>query len=220
MVDLPLFYFSFLQGVLAFFAPCAVALLPGYITRFVTKGEHEKTVTRSLKLAGLMILGFITIYAIAGALLALISQVVKQYLPYIVMVLGVFIIIMGFLMFLGKNIALPIHLRFKESQNELVEGYLFGIIYGLAALGCLFPLFLIVATSALAAPTILEGGSYFFAYILGMALFMVIFSLLAVFSQKFLAVKMKRFMPYITRVSGFLLMLGGIYIIYYQSALL
>ena len=32
-------YFSFMQGVVAFFAPCAVALLPGYIAAFISRND-------------------------------------------------------------------------------------------------------------------------------------------------------------------------------------
>lgn len=220
MVDYGLLSFSFLQGIIAFFAPCAVALLPGYISRFATQGKEGKAlIARALKISTLMILGFLTIYGIAGALLAVASQLVKSYMPYIVIGMSVLIIILGTLMALGKNIALSIHLRTKHTANETIEAYLFGIAYGLGALGCLFPLFLVVATSALAAQTLTEGALYLLAYFIGMSIFTIIFAFLAVFSQQFLQKRMRTILPYITRASGILLIIAGTYIIMYQRAL-
>jgi len=221
MVDYGLLSFSFIQGIIAFFAPCAVALLPGYISRFATQGNDKTAlIGRALKISTLMILGFFVIYGIAGALIALASQLIKTYMPYIVIGMSGIIIILGTLMALGKDIALSIHLHTKQTANETLEAFLFGIAYGLGALGCLFPLFLVVATSALAAPTVAEGSLYLLAYFLGMSIFTIIFAFLAIFAQRFLRQRMRTILPYITRASGILLILAGIYIIAYQRALL
>ena len=64
-------YFSFIQGVFAFLAPCAVALLPGYIVAFISRNsQHQPAMSRrlyrGLKLALLSILGILVVYAIAG----------------------------------------------------------------------------------------------------------------------------------------------------------
>lgn len=224
MVDFALLSFSFLQGVIAFFAPCAVALLPGYISRYVVQKQEKAhwsvLARRAFVIAGLMILGFLAIYGVAGILIVLISQTVKTYMPYIVIGMGGLIIILGILMMLGKNVAIPVHLQMKDKHNQYVESFLFGIVYGLGALGCLFPLFLVVATSALAAPTLLEGSLYLIAYFVGMSLFMLLFAFFAVFAREFLMAKMRAFMPYITRVSGALIIAAGIYIIQYQWVLI
>jgi len=223
-MDYALLSFSFLQGIIAFFAPCAIALLPGYISRFVTQQDDEASklvlAKRALLIASLMVLGFLVIYGVAGILIALISQTVKAYMPFIVIGMGGLIVIMGIMMALGKDVALPLHFRLKGDHNPYLESFLFGIVYGLGALGCLFPLFLLVATSALAAPTLLEGMLYLVAYFVGMSLFMLLFALLAVFSRTFLMRKLRTIMPYITRVSGALIILAGLYIIQYQWVLI
>lgn len=224
MVDYALLSFSFLQGVIAFFAPCAIALLPGYISRFVTQRQENVSklilAKRALVIAALMIFGFLAIYGVAGLLIATISQTVKAYLPHIVIGMGGLLVIIGILMTLGKDISLSFHFHLKGEHNQYLESFLFGIIYGLGALGCLFPLFLLVATSALAAPTLLEGMLYLVAYFTGMSLFMLLFSFLAVFSRNFLMQKLRTIMPYITRISGVLIILAGLYIIQYQWVLL
>ncbi|MCC5908170.1 MAG: hypothetical protein JJU13_18285 [Balneolaceae bacterium] len=72
-------------------------------------------------------------------------------------------------MILGKNISFSINLNRTTSESEAAEAFIFGIAYAIGALGCLFPLFLIVATQAMAAPTATEGATYILAYFLGIS---------------------------------------------------
>lgn len=210
--------------MLAFLAPCAVALLPGYASYFVTKkGEVQAKallIKRSLLLAALSITGFVTIYAVAIVLIFTLNQIIKKAMPHIVIAMGTLFIILGIFMLLGKNISLNLHWNRKKSSNEGLEAYLFGIAYAIIALSCLFPLFLVVVTTAIAAPSIIVGGAYILAYLVGMSLLMLIFTFLAVFFKDFLHKSMRKVMPYIVKVSGALMIAAGIYIIQYQWALI
>lgn len=212
--------FSFLQGVLAFFAPCAVALLPGYIAAFV--GRHNATkgriVARASMLAGLSILGIVTVYVLAGILILTLNQLLKQAMPYIASAMGVVFIGVGVLMLGGKNVALNLHMRDRNVSSESLEAYLFGVAYGVGALGCLFPLFLLVAFTAIAAP-FWTGVSYLAAYLAGMSMLMLLFTLLAVVAREKLMRHLPRVLPYVTRVAGGMMIIAGIYVIWYQSAL-
>lgn len=78
-------YFSFLQGVVAFFAPCAVALLPSYIIAYISRNQESEAslsfkLRKGLKLAFLSILGILIIYSIAGVLIVFASQILKEYM--------------------------------------------------------------------------------------------------------------------------------------------
>lgn len=213
-----MFFFSLLQGILAFFAPCAVALLPGYLSALLTRDGTPKNMLRhTLALASLTMIGIALVYIIGGVLLLTIAQLFKQYIPWVVIAMGALIIVMGGFMLAGRSVALPIHGPQAQSKNTYIEAFIFGIAYGLGALGCLFPFFLIVVTTAIADGLI--GLTYILAYIIGMASFMLLFYLLAVYAKEFLKTQVRRLMPYITRISGFVIILAGIYIIYYQSAL-
>lgn len=216
--------FSFLQGVLAFLAPCAVALLPGYILAFISRNPNAQTnlntrLGRGLKLAFLSILGILLIYSIAGGLIIIAGQLLKDYMKWITVGMGGIFIVLGILMLLGKNISLSFNFQSSTTNAEATEAFLFGVAYAIGALGCLFPLFLIVATQAMAAPTVWEGSSYILAYFVGMSGMMILTILLAVFAKEFLIKNLKKILPYMEKITGVLLVLAGIYIIYYQIAL-
>jgi len=217
-----MFFFSFFQGVLAFFAPCAVALLPGYLSNLLRRGNEgaskKKLLFRAITLGSLSMLGIAIVYAIGGLLLFTLASAIKAYIVYVVITMGVLIIILGGFMLAGKDVSLPVHGPNAKSKNAYLESFIFGIAYGVGAFGCLFPLFLLVVTQAVAAGAI--GASYILAYILGMGVFMMLFYILAVFAREFLQKQLRKVLPYVTRFSGAVLILAGAYIIYYQSVLL
>lgn len=217
-------YFSFVQGVLAFLAPCAVALLPGYIVAFISRNSAgDPTLAtrmgRGLKLALLSILGILLIYAIAGAMIIIAAQVLKDYMKWITIGMGGVLIVLGFLMVIGKNVAFSLNMNNPTYKSEAVEAFVFGVAYAIGALGCLFPLFLVVATQAMAAPTALEGASYIGAYFAGISGMMIAVILLSTFAKDLLMKYLRKILPHMERITGALLILAGLYVIHYQMVL-
>lgn len=216
--------FSFLQGVLAFLAPCAVAMLPGYILAFISRNTNGGSqlsgrLGRGLKLASLSILGILIIYSIAGAMIVLAGQFLKDYMKWITIAMGATLIVLGILMTLGKSISLSFNIQNSNPKTEAIEAFVFGIGYAVGALGCLFPLFLIVATQAMAAETVWEGSSYILAYFAGISGMMILTILLAIFAKDFLLKNLRKILPYMEKVTAILLIIAGVYVIYYQMAL-
>jgi len=217
-------YFSFLQGVFAFFAPCAVALLPAYIVSFISRSNVSnqskvRLLIRGLKLAFFSILGILLIYAIASGFIVLAAELIKSYMKYVAISLGVILIIIALLMLFGKEFSLNIHMEQKEYKNEIKEAFFFGIAYAIGALGCLFPLFLVVATQALSEPDTILGLSYIVAYFIGISLLMLITIMTSIFAQDFINRKIRAILPYMQRISAVFLIIAGVYVIYYQSSL-
>lgn len=218
-------YFSFVQGVLAFLAPCAVALLPGYIVAFISRNSQRnpnraRRLYRGLKLALLSILGILVVYAIAGILIIMAAQVLKDYMMWITIGMGVVLIVLGIFMLMGKDISFSINMNNPTDRTEAVEAFVFGIAYAIGALGCLFPLFLVVATQAMAAPTVWLGASYIGAYFVGISGMMIATILLSTFAKDLLMEYLRKILPHMEIITGGLLILAGLYVIYYQTALL
>lgn len=217
-------WFSFVQGVLAFLAPCAVALLPGYIAAFISRNTEgspslKTRLSRGLKLAFLSIAGILVIYSIAGVMIIAASQVLKDYMKWITVGMGAVLILLGILMVLGKNISFSVNMNRTTSKSEAVEAFIFGTAYAIGALGCLFPLFLVVATQAMAAPTAIEGGSYIAAYFSGISGMMIATITLSIFAKDFLMKYLRKILPHMETITGALLIVAGMYIIYYQMVL-
>ena len=217
-------YFSFIQGVFAFFAPCAVALLPAYIVSFISRSNIQNQtkinlLLRGLKLAFFSILGILLIYAIASGFIVLAAELIKSYMKYVAISLGAILIVLAFLMFFGKEFSLNIHLNQKQYKSEIKEAFYFGLAYAIGALGCLFPLFLVVATQALSEPNTILGLSYIIAYFVGISLLMIITIMSSIFAKDFISRKINFILPYMQKISAVFLIVAGVYIIYYQSSL-
>ena len=217
--------FSFMQGVVAFLAPCAVALLPGYIVAFISRtGESNPgmpaRLLRGLKLAILSITGILIIYAIATAVILTAAQLLKDYMIWITIGMGIFLIGIGIMMAFGKSFSFTLNVNHATPKTETAEAIVFGIAYAIGALGCLFPLFLIVATQAMAAPSTLTGVGYFAVYFSGMSLMMIGAILLSVLARDFMMKYLRKILPHMEKVTGWMLIGAGGYVIYYQMVLL
>ena len=123
-------------------------------------------------------------------------------------------------MIAGKNVAFSVNVNHTSSKSEIWEAFVFGVAYAIGALGCLFPLFLIVATQALAAPSLLLGGSYIFAYFLGISLMMITAILLSTFARNLFMKYLRKILPRMEIITGVLLVFAGGYVIYYQMILI
>lgn len=219
-----LYSFSFLQGVLAFLAPCAVALLPGYIVAFISRsGSDSGTTTRllrGLKLAMLSIAGIFSIYAVATILIISAAQLLKDYMIWVTIGMGSILVIIGILMAAGKSFSFTLNVNHASPKSEVAEAFIFGLAYAIGALGCLFPLFLIVATQAMAAPSSWTGVGYFAAYFGGMSLMMIGTILMSVLAREIMMKYLRKILPHMEKVTGWLLIVAGGYVIYYQSFLM
>lgn len=218
------YYFSFLQGVLAFLAPCAVALLPGYILAFISKNSGlnqpvSQKLARGMKLALLSIAGILAVYMVAGAVIIIAAELLKQYMKWITVAMGTGLIILGVLMIIGKNISVSLNVNQTTHSSEMKKAFVFGVAFAIGALGCLFPLFLVVATQAMAAPSAWTGAGYFAAYFSGLSLMMIGTILLAVFAKELLMKYLRKILPYMETITGSILILAGAYVIYYQTVL-
>ena len=219
------YYFSFLQGVLAFLAPCAVALLPGYIIAFISRTSESNPgipirLLRGLKLALLSITGILIVYAIATVVIITAAQVLKDYMAWITIGMGIILIGIGIMMAFGKSFSFTLNVNRATPKSETAEAIVFGIAYAIGALGCLFPLFLIVATQAMAAPSALTGVGYIASYFSGMSMMMIGAILLSVLARDVMMKYLRKILPHMEKVTGWLLIVAGGYVIYYQSFLM
>jgi len=90
---------AFLGGLVSFFSPCTLPLVPGYLS-VVTGGAVSKTSNRlkALWLSICFVLGFSVIFVALGASASLLGQWLMAYRQEANMVAGVLIVLMGLLM--------------------------------------------------------------------------------------------------------------------------
>ncbi|WP_416839432.1 cytochrome c biogenesis CcdA family protein [Haloferax sp. DFSO52] len=141
--------FALSAGVATFFAPCAYPLLPGYVGYYLSREDADLSgaVTRGsvASLAALVVL------AAVGGVLTLVSSRLASHLALLEPLVGGALVVFGLLMFSGR--APSLHVVLPEYRSSVTGFGIFGAVYGLAAAGCVVPIFLGVVAQSLALPT-------------------------------------------------------------------
>ncbi|MFD0478419.1 hypothetical protein ACFQ0B_67235 [Nonomuraea thailandensis] len=93
--------------------------------------------------------------------------------------------------------------------------YGYGLSYAVASLSCTIGPFLAVTSASLAAGGILGGLLVFVAYALGMGLVVAVLSLVVALARSAVVARARVMLPYVSRISGGLLVPAGLYVAYY-----
>lgn len=226
-IDLSLLPFSFVAGVMTFFNPCGVAMLPSYVSYYLggkagRGGPPIGRGWRGLTLGAVTSAGFFTVFSGVGLLLSAVGSTVARSIPWIAALMGLGLVVLGFLMLLGRGAP---HLSLAKAAGLVSRGnpgeeglsfyYLYGVGYAIASVGCALPIFMIVVTQAFTGG-LLNGLVQFVAFSEGMTVMMIALSLAMAFSGEFI----RRYLPAITKAvskaSALVLIGAGGYLVYYQ----
>lgn len=161
-------------------------------------------------------LGFLTIFLLVGLPIAFLARALAAYLPYLAILVGATLAILGVLMLAGKHLAprLPVVTTDTTTRQGFV---LFGVGYGLASLSCTFPIFLAVMAAGLLAGGFASGMAVFAAYATGKAILLVGITAASVAGGDATRAKLGRLAPTIARAAANLMIASGVYIAYYYG---
>lgn len=214
--------YAFGVGMVATFNPCGFAMLPAYLSYYLGLDQENKStrtdqlVLRAIAVGAAMTAGFIFVFGLLGLILEPVLSSIGDKLPWVTMVLGVGLVIVGIRMIMGKDISirLPKISRAPE-QRELVSVFVFGISYALVSLSCTISLFIAAISTVIEQENWITGFGAFLAYGLGMGVVLMVLTLAIALARQGLVRKMRGVLPYVGRISGALLILAGLYVIYY-----
>ncbi|NCY16869.1 MAG: cytochrome c biogenesis protein CcdA [Actinobacteria bacterium] len=213
--------YAFGVGMVATFNPCGFAMLPAYLSYFLgLEGEQDDapdaSILRALAVGASMTAGFLVVFGVLGLVLEPALTTINRRLPWVTILLGVVLIIIGVAMLAGRTISvrLPSFGRGPESR-ELSSVFLFGISYALVSLSCTLSLFTAAISTTVQDENVIAGILAFLAYGLGMGLVLMVITLAIALARQSLVRNLRRVLPYINRVSGALLVLAGLYVTYY-----
>ncbi len=159
---------ALLAGIVSFISPCVLPLVPGYLG-FVSGLSNQRS--RMILGAVLFVLGFSVVFVSFGALFGGIGAVVYgNGLAWVQRVLGVFVILLGFVLigqfsFMQKTIKLNV-----SSKLGLIGAPLLGVAFGLGWTPCIGPTLAAVLTLAADAASPARGAILAFVYALGIGL--------------------------------------------------
>jgi cytochrome c-type biogenesis protein len=203
--------FAFTAGVFSLFSPCSYALLPGYVSYYLGANFGVvKALTGGLACT----LGLITVFAAIGALASSLGELVPQIIPLLDIAAGIILIAMG----LGNllDLKMPfISLNIVPSKKQGFLGlYTYGIVYGLAGVGCSAPIFISVLFYSMS-KGLAQGVLSFVAYALGMGAPLIVTTVLLSQAKDYMIQKINMATEKLRRVSGAILVAVGLYLIYY-----
>ncbi|MEV0485694.1 cytochrome c biogenesis protein CcdA [Streptomyces sp. NPDC050508] len=202
-----------LGGLVSFFSPCVLPLVPGYLS-YVTgvSGTDLGDARRGRMVAGasLFVLGFTVVFVSGGALFGYFGQTLQEQQGVMSKILGVFMIALG-IFFMGLMPWLTQReFRFhKRPATGLIGAPVLGALFGIGWTPCIGPTLASVIALSSQQSSAGRGAILTVAYCLGLG---VPFVLTAVAFRKALGAFgwVKRHYVWVMRVGGTMMIVTGV----------
>lgn len=204
-------------GVLSFLSPCVLPLVPSYLAYVggsaAELGQRQRAVV--IRNSLLFILGFSLVFIALGASASAVGVLLRSYRSLFMLIGGILVIAFGLVM-LGI-FRLPVLYRDtrKSAAGDSSTPWgavLLGMAFAAGWTPCIGPVLGGVLTLAGASGTLAQGVMLLASYALGLA---IPFLLAALMLERFLNFSkgFRRFLPWVERVSGILLLVAGVLMI-------
>lgn len=212
---------AFGAGLVATVNPCGFALLPSFMSYYLGADDRSRGASDGLVVGLVLTAGFLLVFASVGLAFSLGARAVVRVLPWTTVAIGVILMALGAWLLSGRHLALRLPGPRKAPEGPGYGSiFAFGMAYAVGSLSCTLPVFLVVIGAGLAAGSGVGTMGVFAAYGLGMATILMLLCLGTAGFRGLLIRKTRRVMPYISRISGGLLVLSGAYVTFYWLSLL
>lgn len=214
---------AFAVGLVAAFNPCGFAMLPAYLSYFVSLESSEeanvgRNIFRGLVVGLTLTVGFVLFFGTVGLLTStIVSQgAIQSRLSWATFVIGILMVPLGIAMLFGYEPKLLVpRLNKGGTSRQLPSIFLFGVSFAVVSLGCTAPLFFATVVGSFESRNLWEGTLVFLAYAGGMSLIVMILTLATALGRNEIATSMRKVLPYVSKISGgFLVLAGGFLILY------
>jgi len=179
VIDAPL-ALAFTAGLVATVNPCGFVMLPAYLSWFIGTADDEarphvaSRLARALAVSAVVSATFLVVFTAVGLLFSAGALVVVEVIPWLALVVGAGVVVLGVAMFRGWKpaIALP-QLSGGVRGRGAGGAVVFGVSYAIASLSCTLPVFLAVVAGTVTRTNLASGVATFVAYGTGMSLVLV-----------------------------------------------
>ncbi|MFE2853482.1 cytochrome c biogenesis CcdA family protein [Streptomyces lavendulae] len=213
LLALPL---SLLAGLVSFFSPCVLPLVPGYLSYVTGVGGADLAEARRGRMlagASLFVLGFTAVFVSTGALFGYFGDTLAANKDVISRVLGAVVILLG-LFFMGWIPGLTMReFRFhRKPAAGLVGAPLLGVLFGVGWSPCMGPTLAAVNTLSLDQATAGRGALLTVVFCLGLGLPFIVTALafrkaLGAFGW------VKKHYAWVMRIGGGMLIVTGLLLV-------
>lgn len=208
---------AFAAGVLSFLSPCVLPLVPSYIGFLTGMTLPEMAGRRRVALvhALLFVAGFSLIFVLLGASATALGRALNFYQVWLQRIGGVLIILFGLLclgLFRGRLLAQERRLHLERKPVGYLGSALVGMAFAAGWTPCIGPVLGGILGLAATTADVTRGMLLLGVYSAGLAL---PFLIAAVAVDSFLEwfQRFRRFLPWVMRVSGAVLVLVGVLLV-------
>ncbi|MGD8369001.1 MAG: cytochrome c biogenesis protein CcdA [Desulfobacterales bacterium] len=210
-------------GILSFFSPCVLPLIPAYFTFITGYSLDRLTTEENARLRGRVVgatvayvLGFSTVFILMGASASFLGGMIGTHRDTIRIVGGVVIIVLGLHIsgiFHIRGLDVEKRLQTRRRPLHLAGTYLVGMAFGAGWSPCIGPLLGSILILAGSQQTVAEGVFLLAVYSAGLAIPFLLISVFIHLMLRFLK-RAKAFMQYVNPAAGVLLILLGFGLIF------
>ncbi|MFT4326280.1 MAG: cytochrome c biogenesis CcdA family protein [Candidatus Woesearchaeota archaeon] len=201
---------AFVAGLVSFFSPCVLPLLPGYLAYLSGVSINEKANLKIFKHSLMYVLGFSLVFALLGVLLqTLLYAVSDVVMLWLARIGGVIIIVFGLHMlnivpisFLSKQKTIAFK---KKKGTSYYTSFIFGSAFALGWTPCFGAILGSIVALSASYPTM--GFFFLLAYTLGLGIPFLLIGLVP--SENFVKA-IKPYLKYFNVFVGVLLLLLGV----------
>ena len=209
---------SFVLGLLTpLTAVCVLPLYPGflsYLANQITKRDNKYQI---LKLGLLVSLGVILFMIALGLIFTTLLQksltsVIEVISPIAFLILGVISVLLIFDVDFSKFVP---HVTPKKSQNPKINAFLYGLFFGAIILPCNPGFIAAFFTRALLFESFLSSFMSFLAFGIGIALPLLVLSVLSLGKSKQIISKLVQYKKQINLTAGVIMLVISIYYLFF-----
>jgi len=213
---------SFLRGLVAAVNPCAFVMLPTYLMYFLgmeshRAGDQRATVRRALSVSAVVSAGFMAVFVVVGIVSEYATRWVESNAKYATLVIGIGFIALGAAMLAGYRLPISTPKVDVDTSDRTVRAMaLYGVAYAVASIGCTLPLFsTVVLRGTIDREGWGTGVAHVVAYGAGMALIVTALTIALAVANTGLLRLLRSGSQYVDRIAAVLVMLSGLYLVYY-----
>ena len=209
------YVFTFIEGFASFISPCILPMLPIYISYFM--GEDNKKVSKAVINSIGFVLGFTIVFILLSILASSFGGIISNNIKYVKIVFGIIIIL------LGLNYMEIIKIKFlnrtkgankKAKDLNFLKSMIFGMLFSISWTPCIGT-FLASALLLIAKnQDMVKGIILMIVYSIGLGIpFIISAALLEKLREAFSFIK--KHYDVIKKISGIILIIMGIYMIFF-----
>ncbi|MCG2831141.1 MAG: cytochrome c biogenesis protein CcdA, partial [Desulfobacteraceae bacterium] len=213
---------AFLAGLLSFFSPCILPIIPSYFTFITGFSLEELTIDYNSEIRRKVffstvsyVLGFSFVFILMGASASFLGNIIYKYSDVIRITGGVLIIILGIhltgliripYLFLEKRV------NIAKKPAHFLGTFIIGMAFAAGWTPCIGPLLGSILVIASNQETVWQGVILLSIYSLGLAIPFVVISIFINFILKFIR-KVSVALKYVNIVAGIMLIFVGLFLV-------